>query len=85
MRGTFNTASPAAPYVLAWAQMLDGTTAATALNIVLPSDIVTGVTGVSVAAPKAGIVYDITGRVMQGSLQELPHGIYIVDGRKVVK
>ena len=104
LRGTFNTASPAAPYVLrsdlcqfvpspgvevqpfeAWAQMLDGTTAATALNIVLPSDIVTGVTGVSVAAPKAGIVYDITGRVMQGSLQELPHGIYIVDGRKVVK
>ena len=104
LRGTFNTATPAAPCMLrsdlcqfvptpgaqvqpfeAWVQMLDGTAAATALTIVLPSDIVTGVQDVNVATPKAGIIYDITGRVMQGSLQELPHGIYIVDGRKVVK
>ncbi len=50
---------------------------------VLRSGDVTGVQ--TVKAEQAGVIYDLNGRIVQGELPNLPKGIYVVNGRKVVK
>ena len=34
---------------------------------------------------KSGIVYDVLGRKVGTSENALPHGIYIIDGKKVIR
>ncbi len=47
----------------------------------------TGITSVATPrrAPTGGRIYSISGQFMGTDLQALPHGIYIIDGKKVVR
>jgi hypothetical protein len=73
----------------------------TDLNIEMPAcsklviepicyNVVNGIINVNRTSPtiKSDNVYDINGRVVRAgstSLEDLPHGIYIVSGKKIVK
>ena len=53
-------------------------------------EIVPGSTGISCLTPNAssvgnGNVYDLQGRRHDVALEGLPHGMYVVDGRKIMK
>ena len=45
----------------------------------------TGVNSVKVSSRQSGRIYDLHGRRLDGSAESLPKGIYIIDGKKVVK
>jgi hypothetical protein len=45
-----------------------------------------GITEISTTNPESkGVIYNLAGQPMRGDLSTLPHGIYIVNGKKVVK
>ena len=45
----------------------------------------TGITRVPLTSPADGKVYTLSGQLVGMSLQQLPAGIYVVNGKKVVK
>ena len=47
--------------------------------------VATGIASISSAAADSKAVYSLDGRYMGTDLRLLPHGLYIVGGKKVVK
>lgn len=61
----------------------EATTSSAKVNIVVDGS-ATGINSVKAAQP-AGRVYSLSGTVVGDNLEALPHGVYIVNGKKIVK